>query len=446
MRPPPVGSLAALLPSRPDAVTPLHSAFGTDLLQTLARRRHEPRVRSVVDPGVAGRVPLRYRHARRALHHLLQRHALPGRRAGRRSRCSSGSGSRSTSRPSRRAAARCTATRATSSRPRRSRAGSCARSATRRRSSRPSASCAGMVREAYPRLAALAGDEDLARAAADVVPRVYELTEFLVDVLGRRGRRRLVPAPGDATTRRATRCARSTSATGRCGCCGRCAGSTSSSSRRRERVLRVRRHVRGQERRHVDGDALRQAAPRPRHAGGGLRVGGHVVPDAHRRRAAPAARRRAHDAPRRDPGGPGMSAPGVARPFPEAAREALRDSQLRRNIGKATTTIRAKRAAAVAELPDWEALREAGVGDQGAHDGDAARAARAPRGVGHARGRDRALGARRRRGERDRRRDRAGQRRATRSSRSSRWRPTRSASTRRSSARASTRSRPTSPS
>jgi L-lactate dehydrogenase complex protein LldE len=48
----------------------------------------------------------------------------------------------------------------------------------------PSASCAGMVREAYPRLARLTGDDELARAAADVVPRVYELTEFLVDVLG----------------------------------------------------------------------------------------------------------------------------------------------------------------------------------------------------------------------------------------------------------------------
>jgi L-lactate dehydrogenase complex protein LldE len=48
----------------------------------------------------------------------------------------------------------------------------------------PSASCAGMVREAYPRAAALTGDDDLARAAADLVPRVYELTEYLVDVLG----------------------------------------------------------------------------------------------------------------------------------------------------------------------------------------------------------------------------------------------------------------------
>jgi L-lactate dehydrogenase complex protein LldE len=48
----------------------------------------------------------------------------------------------------------------------------------------PSASCAGMVREAYPRLAELAADDELARAAAEIIPRVYELTEFLVDVLG----------------------------------------------------------------------------------------------------------------------------------------------------------------------------------------------------------------------------------------------------------------------
>jgi L-lactate dehydrogenase complex protein LldF len=47
-------------------------------------------------------------------------------------------------------------------------------------------------------------------------------------------------------------------------------------------------------------------------------------------------------------------------PFPVAARRALADSQLRRNLGKATTTIRAKRAAVVAELPDWEDLRAAG--------------------------------------------------------------------------------------
>ena len=47
--------------------------------------------------------------------------------------------------------------------------------------------------------------------------------------------------------------------------------------------------------------------------------------------------------------------------FPAAARETLANAQLRRNVGKATTTIRAKRARAVAELPEWEALREAGA-------------------------------------------------------------------------------------
>jgi L-lactate dehydrogenase complex protein LldF len=46
--------------------------------------------------------------------------------------------------------------------------------------------------------------------------------------------------------------------------------------------------------------------------------------------------------------------------FPAAARRALVDTQLRRNLGKATTTIRSKRAQVVAELPDWEGLREAG--------------------------------------------------------------------------------------
>jgi L-lactate dehydrogenase complex protein LldF len=47
--------------------------------------------------------------------------------------------------------------------------------------------------------------------------------------------------------------------------------------------------------------------------------------------------------------------------FPVAARAALSDTQLRRNIGKAVTTIRTKRARVVAEVDDWEALREAGA-------------------------------------------------------------------------------------
>ena len=47
--------------------------------------------------------------------------------------------------------------------------------------------------------------------------------------------------------------------------------------------------------------------------------------------------------------------------FPVAARAALADTQLRRNLGNATATIRAKRAAVVGEVPDWAQLRAAGA-------------------------------------------------------------------------------------
>ena len=58
--------------------------------------------------------------------------------------------------------------------------------------------------------------------------------------------------------------------------------------------------------------------------------------------------------------------PGVGQlrqeaPFPVASASALADGQLRRNLGHATSTIRAKRAAAVAEVPDWAELRAAGA-------------------------------------------------------------------------------------
>jgi L-lactate dehydrogenase complex protein LldE len=52
----------------------------------------------------------------------------------------------------------------------------------------PSGSCVAMVRDNYPRIAARAvaegRDKGLTEAAADSVPKTYELTEFLVDVLG----------------------------------------------------------------------------------------------------------------------------------------------------------------------------------------------------------------------------------------------------------------------
>ena len=48
----------------------------------------------------------------------------------------------------------------------------------------PSASCAAMVRMHHEALAREAGKGELATAAAAVAPRVFELTELLVDVLG----------------------------------------------------------------------------------------------------------------------------------------------------------------------------------------------------------------------------------------------------------------------
>src|SRR6185295_8850846 len=98
-----------------------------------------------------------------------------------------------------------------------------------------------------------------------------------------------------------------------------------------------------------------------------------VLPDAHRRRAVPAALGHSHRAPGRNTGGvmsarrtssrggamstdlgmPVVAPAGVGhlrgtQSFPDAARTALADTQLRRNLGHATTVIRDKRAAVVA--------------------------------------------------------------------------------------------------
>ena len=48
----------------------------------------------------------------------------------------------------------------------------------------PSGSCAGSVRHQHPALADRAGDAALAQRSREVAARTYELSEFLVDVLG----------------------------------------------------------------------------------------------------------------------------------------------------------------------------------------------------------------------------------------------------------------------
>src|SRR6266496_5646407 len=136
-------------------------------------------------------------------------------------------------------------------------------------------------------------------------------------------------------------------------------------------MLRIRRHVRDQERRYLGGDVRRQGRRGARQRGAGALRRRQLMPDAHRRRAHQAAGRRHHQAPGRDPGeypvtgrAAGDSAASmptyIGMPaFPEAADAALGNAQLRRNLAHATTTIRVKRAAAVAELADWQQLRAA---------------------------------------------------------------------------------------
>src|SRR6185312_695707 len=126
-------------------------------------------------------------------------------------------------------------------------------------------------------------------------------------------------------------------------------------------MLRIRRHVRGEERGRVGGDLRGQGGGGADDRRRGALRGGQLVPDAHRRGAGPAAIRGGGHAPGRDPG-PDRRAVPVTAPqaagqmptylgmpsFPAAARTAVADSQLR-----------AKRAGAVAELSDWEELRQA---------------------------------------------------------------------------------------
>ena len=111
--------------------------------------------------------------------------------------------------------------------------------------------------------------------------------------------------------------------------------------------------------------------------------------------------------------------------FPAAAREALANTQLRANLGRATRTIRDKRARVVAELPDWEELRTAGAAAKDRAlmrlDTELERLEAAVDG----RGREGALGGRRRRGLFDRRRASRAPTASTSWSRSSRSPPTR---------------------
>ena len=202
----------------------------------------------------------------------------------------------------------------------------------------PSSSCVGTMRELRPELHG----------------RLFELSELLVDRLGvtdvgAHFPHRVAYHP-TCHSLRVTARRRRPAAPARRGRRARAA----SSCREARRVLRLRRHLRGQERRHLGGDGAPTSARRSSRAGPSVVHGARqLVPAADRRPPLARGRGRAHDAPRRDPRRTraGRDERRAARRFPTAAHEALADAQLRANLRRATDTIRDKRAASSPSSP-----------------------------------------------------------------------------------------------
>ena len=130
----------------------------------------------------------------------------------------------------------------------------------------PSGSCVGSVRHQHADVAHGQGDDRLAGRATEVAARTYELSELLVDVLGvtdvgARYAHRVTYHP-TCHSLRVLRVGRQTAATA--------AGGGRDRPRRAARgryLLRLRGHVRTEERRHLDRHDGRQAAARRRRPG-----------------------------------------------------------------------------------------------------------------------------------------------------------------------------------
>ena len=266
------------------------------------------------------------------------------------------------------------------------------------------APASAMVRDQYRTLPSWRRRPGLARAVDGARPAVFELSRVPRRRARRRGRRRLLPAPGHLPPDLPLAAAAARRRRARCGCCARCAGSTWSScpSARSAAASAARSRSRTPTRRwrcwptscaasSTRGAEVCTAGDNSclMHIGGGLR--------------APAGRR-AHAPPRRDPRAPTRRR--MTDGFPAAgARRRWRDAQLRRNMRQGhRDDPRQARARSSRSSPDWEALREAGARDQGrarcATSTSTSSSSR--RSVAGARRRG-PLGARRGRGERDRR-------------------------------------------
>jgi hypothetical protein len=170
----------------------------------------------------------------------------------------------------------------------------------------PSGSCAGAIRHQHPMVARAAGDEALAKRAQDAGAKTYELSEFLIDVLHTDDVGAYFPH--------------------RCGFGG---------------TFSIK---------NPDVSAAMLAAAA--WTGSAPVCGRFTSPDP---------REHGRGAVTVTTGDLIWSGEGEAGPdFPKNAKRAVNDAQLRRNVRKATGTIRERRAQRVAETPDWQQLRRAG--------------------------------------------------------------------------------------
>ena len=285
-----------------------------------------------------------------------------------------------------------------------------------------------MVREQYAQLAREAGDEGLLREVEALGPRVFELSRVPGRRARRGGRRRGVPAPRHLPpdVPRAARAA--ASATRRCGCCAAsrglelvelpeaasCCGfggtfavknaDTSAAMLTDKLRARARHGRRGRVRRGQLVPACTSAAACRASAAGSAPC---TSPRSWRR----AMTRRRAPVPGGGPRGAGRR---PAAPQPAHARRRRSARSAPRSSPRSTTGRRCARPGA--------AIKARGVRHLDRH-------LERARGGGDRARRRRALGARRRGGQRDRRAGSCARPARTRSSRSSRWPPTRSGST-----------------
>ena len=230
----------------------------------------------------------------------------------------------------------------------------------------PSSSCVAMIRDHYPKMAASCDDPSIAGKVANLLPRVFEFSELLVDKLN------VVDVgafyPHSVTLHPSCHSLRSLQVGDKPERLLRgVRGLTLTDLPNSDIMLRFRRHLRYKECRGIRRHPVGENPERVKHASGSMHCARQFLPDAHRRSTQPPTywgemsasrgnsgchRRRSFSMSTR------VGHASEALTFPEIAHELLQNTQLRHNVHHATDVIRRKRAHVVDELPDWEQLRD----------------------------------------------------------------------------------------